>query len=96
MSLRQKIIMVQWLTILGAILAIGLAANLNTPLPMLVWLVVCGLASRLLTICPTCSKSVFQVERRRTMGFSIGYAQPWAERVCSRCGSTLFKNASGT
>lgn len=95
MPLRQKVMMVHCVTILGGILSLGLAAALMTPIPGLVWLAAGGLAAAL-TRCPKCGKSVFKVERRRTMGFSIGYSQFWAERVCSRCGSTLFEDASHT
>ena len=95
MSLRQKVIMVHGVTILGGVVSLGLAAAFKTPLPGFVWLAVGGLAAAL-TRCPKCGKSVFKVEQRRTMDFSIGYSKFWAERVCSRCGSTLFEDASDT
>jgi ribosomal protein S27AE len=95
MPLRQKVFIVNAGTFVGCFLAMWLAANLETPAPGFVWLALSGIA-RASTRCPTCGKSVFIVERRRTIGISLGYARLAAERVCSRCGGMLLDYPSKT
>ena len=94
MSLRDRIILVNVATVLGGLAALGLAMFFTSALPLFIWLVLGGLAQLLLTKCPTCGKSVFFTERRRTMGFSIGYTRMCAERVCSRCGTRLLEDVN--
>lgn len=89
MSLQQRIGLVYGIWFIGGPLTLLLMAGLNMPLLAFVWLLVGGLSPHFAR-CPRCGKSVFKVERRRTMGFSIGYWWPKPDRMCSRCGSALL------
>jgi hypothetical protein len=96
MSLRERIVLVNVLVFVGGFAAIAFAASFRSPLPLLVWLFLAGTAELLITRCPTCGKSVYFTERRRTMGFSIGYTRMRAERICSRCATRLLEDNDHT
>jgi ribosomal protein S27AE len=95
MSPRRRVSAIYGIIILGGLLALALAAGLNTPLPFFGWLLAGGVAT-MLARCPTCGKSVFNVERRRATGFSVGYWPPKPERRCSRCGRVLLEDPSAS
>jgi ribosomal protein S27AE len=93
MSLRQRIGLVYGIWIVGGPLILLLAAGLNMPLLAFFCWPLAGSLALYFARCPLCGKSVFKVERRRTMGFSIGYWSPKAERTCSRCGNRLLDDS---
>jgi nicotinamidase/pyrazinamidase len=91
MTIKEQAALLYAFSIVGGVVAMGLAAQHRNPLPLLAWLAIFGLASFFIR-CPKCGKTVFFTERRRTMGFSIGHTRVWPERVCSRCGTKLDEN----
>jgi ribosomal protein L32 len=92
-SISEKFRVLHKVLFWGAGLAVVSTILLRSPLPLFAALWIGWILAVIMVRCikcPSCGKSVFNHERRRTLGFSIGYwsiLQP--ERVCSRCGFRL-------
>lgn len=92
--MRAKVIAFYLIVVLGAvvILTLGVVTDQAGVIAMLAPF---GIGMGLLSFfvrCPTCHKSVFWTERRRTVGVSVGFSHPWPETVCSRCGTVLISD----